>query len=107
MMEHNEQDILQPLNIITTDNRTLDISVDGVIPGSSLNIPLNNLDNDSNVKNSSPYKIPSSYENFKIGTLNVKSECNHKMIDILHKMTQHNIHILFVNELNITLSYDE
>ena len=57
--------------------------------------------------NSSPYKIPSSFKQFKIGTLNVRSECKDKMIDILHKITQHNIYILFINEINIKATYGE
>ena len=37
MMEYNEQETSQNLTIITTNNRTLDNLVDGVIPGFTLN----------------------------------------------------------------------
>src|SRR5581483_7088897 len=107
MMEHNEQEYLTNLNIITTDNRTINFMVDGVIPGSSSNIiPEKKLDTLPD-HDSSPYIIPSKSDKIIIGSLNVRSECNHKMYNILHKMTQHNIHILFVNELNIKHQFGE
>ena len=49
-MEHNEQEKLSNLNIITTNNRTINISVYGVIPGSSLNISDVNKDISNNYK---------------------------------------------------------
>jgi len=110
-MNYNTNEKNKNLNIITTDNRTFNNQVEGVISGPSSSYPKENMDNFSknNLYNitKSPYKIPSSYENFKIGTFNVRSECNHKMNDILHKMIKHNIHILFVNELNINPLYGE
>src|SRR5947209_637112 len=108
MMEHNEQELLQPLNIITTDNRTFNNLGSGVISGSSLNYQLNNKDIIPSIDQfNSPYLPLNSSEFMNIATLNVRSECNRKMHDILHKMTQHNIHILFVNEINIKPSYGE
>ena len=146
MMEYNEQEILQNLTIITTNNRTLYNSVDGVIPESSLNTTDVYKDNSINyqltikeqkilkknrnkenkkkkkqnrinksavntpnisneVKIISPYKSSLNSEHLQLATLNVRSECNQKMHDILHKMTQHNIHILFVNEINMKPRY--
>ena len=62
MMKHNNNEFDKTLNIITTDDRTFNNFGSGVIPGSSLNIPVDNLDNESIDSFTSPYKIPSSYE---------------------------------------------
>ena len=88
MMEHNEQDLLQPLNIITTDNRTFNNLDSGVISGSSINIPVDEKD------------IKKSHNNINIGTYNIQGNIIGKIDHILYVMDERKIDILFLQETN-------
>jgi len=50
-----------------------------------------------------PFNLSSS---INIGSLNVQSECNRKLSDILYMMIKRNILILFINETNLKCRYN-
>ena len=95
MMKHNEQDLLQPLNIITTDNRTFNNLDSGVISGSSINIPVDEKD------------IKKSHNNINIGTYNIQGNIIGKIDHILYVMDERKIDILFLQETNSKKRNDE
>src|SRR4051794_7625017 len=88
MMKHNLKDLSQPLNIITTDNRTFNNMDSGVISGSSINIPVDKKDNSN------------THDNISIGTYNIQGNINGKIDHILYVMDERNIDILFLQETN-------
>src|SRR5437868_7583509 len=95
MMKHNEQDLLQPLNIITTDNRTFNNLDSGVISGSSINIPVDEKD------------IKKNHNNINIGTYNIQGNIIGKIDHILYVMDERKIDILFLQETNSKKRNDE
>src|SRR5581483_12220101 len=88
MMEYNEQENTQHLNIITTDNRTFNNLVEGVISGPSLITPAVNKDNVC-INN-----------HIKIGTYNIQGNITGKSDHVIYIMDERKIDLLFLQETN-------